>query len=150
MFAWEAVEHEEQLSRLWAAVYALRAELLACERWASMDPGSGEHVDAAETALWRAGQLHVAIRAYRRAYGNRLLHGDIAPDRLVGMAGWTPPLSPQDVELLCHRGPDAERLRAFLDDLTADLDGQALRDRWVNDLLVPHLITITSNGSTSS
>ncbi|MBB5867383.1 hypothetical protein F4553_000762 [Allocatelliglobosispora scoriae] len=150
MFAWEAVEHEEQLSRLWSSVYALRAELLACERWASMDPGSGEHVDAADAALWRVGQLHVAIRSYRRAYGSRLLHGDIPPERLIGMAGWTPDLRPPDVELLCHRGPDAERLRGFLDDLTAAPGGQDLRDRWVSDLLVPHLIIITGNRSTSS
>jgi hypothetical protein len=150
MFAWEAVEHEEALSRLWSAVYALRAELLAGERMASMDPGSSGHVDAAEAALWRLGQLHVAIRAYRRAYGVRLLHGDIAPDHLVGMAGWTPPLSPQDVELLCHRGPDAELPQVFLNDLTAGLDGRDLRDRWVDALTVPHLITITSNGSTTS
>ncbi|NUR59380.1 MAG: hypothetical protein HOV87_12030 [Catenulispora sp.] len=149
MFAWEAVEHEEQLSRLWAAVYALRAELLACARWSSMDPGSGEHVDAAEAALWRLGQLHVEIRAYRRAYGARLLHGGIAPEHLVGMAGWTPELTPDDLDLVCHRGPDAERLRTFIDDLTADAAGQRVRDQWVEDLFAPYLTT-TSTGSNAS
>jgi hypothetical protein len=150
MFAWEAVEHEEQLSRLWSAVYALRAELLACERMASMDQGSSEHIDAAEAALWRYGQLHVAIRAYRRAYGVRLLHGDIAPDNLVGMAGWTPALNPAEIDVVCHRAPEAERLHTFIDDLAAYPDGQRVRDRWVNELLVPHITTINANGSKPS
>jgi hypothetical protein len=149
MFAWEAVEHEEHLSRLWSAVYAVRAELLACERMASMDPGSGEHAGAAEAALWRYGQLHVVIRAYRCAYGARMLHGGIAPEHLVGMAGWTPPLTPQDIDMVCHRSPDAARLRTFLSEMTADPDGQHIRDRWVNALLVPHL-TATTAGSAPS
>jgi hypothetical protein len=146
MFAWEVVEHEEQLSRLWSAVYALRAELLACERLASMDPEGRDRVDAAEAALWRTGQLHVAMRAYRRAYGVRLLHGGIAADKLLGMAGWTPALTPAEVELVCHRGPDAERLRTFITDLTADPAGRAVLDRWVDALLVPHT-TVTASGS---
>jgi hypothetical protein len=116
---------------------------------ASMDPGSGEHAGAAEAALWRYGQLHVVIRAYRCAYGARMLHGGIAPEHLVGMAGWTPPLTPQDIDMVCHRSPDAARLRTFLSEMTADPDGQHIRDRWVNALLVPHL-TATTAGSAPS
>lgn len=150
MFAWEAVEHEEQLSRLWAAVYALRAELLACARMASMDPGSGDHLDAAEAALWRLGQLHVAIRAYRRAYGARMLHGGIAPEHLVGMAGWSPAMNPDEIDLVCHRGPDAQRLRTFLDDLNRDEPGQQVRNRWAHALLAPHLSTVNANRRSTS
>src|ERR1700722_6162093 len=149
IFAWEAVEHEEHLSRLWSAGYALHAELLACARIASMDLGSCDHVDAAEAALWRYGQLQVAIYAYRRAYGIRMLHGGIAPEHLVGIAGWSPPLTRQDIDLLCHHNPDAEGPRSFLTDLIAEPDGQFVRDHWVAALLVRHPTAITTGGAHS-
>lgn len=148
IWAWEAVEHEEHISRLWASVYALRAELLACERLASFDPSGSELGDAADAALWRLGQLHVAIRAYRRGYGNRLLHGDIAPEALIGLAGWSPPLDPSEVDAVCHHAPDAERLRAYLNDLTADPAGKRVRDRWRSAFLTPH--RTNANGSSHS
>jgi hypothetical protein len=138
MFAWEAVEHEEHLSRLWAAVYALRAELLACERLSSMDRDGQQLLDAAQRSLWRWGQLQVAIREYRRTYGVRLLNADIAPGKLVGMAGWTPQLDPVDVEVVCHYGPDAEPLGPYLKHLTAHPAGQRLHDQWVAALRAPH------------
>ncbi|MFI6759351.1 hypothetical protein ACIBF5_09445 [Micromonospora sp. NPDC050417] len=130
MWAWEAVEHEEHIARLWSGVYALRAELLACERLASFDPSAADLRDAADAALWRVGQLHVAIRTYRRAYGGRLLHGDIAPETLLALAGWSPPLDPDDVDIVCHHGPDAERCRIFIGDLTATEPGARIHARW--------------------
>ncbi len=148
IWAWETVEHEEHISRLWAAVYALRAELLACERLASFDPSSSELGGAADAALWRLGQLHVAIRIYRRGYGNRLLHGDIAPETLIGLAGWTPPLDPGEVDVVCHHAPDAERLRTYLDELTADPAGERVRARWRAAFLTPHR-TIALGSTTS-
>jgi hypothetical protein len=131
MFAWEAVEHEEHIARLWAGVYALRAELLACERLVSMDPAGSELSESAEAALWRAGQLHVAVRRYRRAYGARILHGGIAPDALIGLAGWSPPLDPAATEAICQTNPDAADAPAFLTQLTAGPAGANIRDNWV-------------------
>jgi hypothetical protein len=148
IWAWETVEHEEHISRLWAAVYALRAELLACERLASFSPSGGDLRDAADAALWQLGQLHVAIRAYRRAYGARLLHGDIAPEALIGLAGWTPALDPAEIDVVCHRAPDVEQLRSYLEELTADPAGERVRARWLLAFLTPH--HITANGSAPS
>ncbi|MGH3404697.1 MAG: hypothetical protein ACRDRJ_19665 [Streptosporangiaceae bacterium] len=136
-FAWEAVEHEEHISRLWAAVYALRAELLAGERLASMDPaGRNELAGTSEAALWRLGQLHVAIRAYRRAYGTRLLNSDLPPESLVSMAGWTPALDPAEAELICRHGPDTMPLDAWLRRLAFDPAGERLRARWASAFVV--------------
>jgi hypothetical protein len=148
MWAWEAVEHEEHIARLWAAVYALRAELLCCERLASFDPFGAALVDAAGAALWRAGQLHIAVRAYRRAYGARLLHGDIAPETLIGLAGWIPPLSPNDVDVICHHSPDTERCRTFITSLTADEPGAGVHARWFACLSAhPRTTTVADAGS---
>lgn len=61
------------------------------------------------------------------------------------MAGWSPPLDPSEIDLVCHRGPDAERLGIFLVALTADAAGQRVRDRWVATLLMPR--TDSANGS---
>lgn len=145
-WAWEAVEHQEHLARLWAAVYALRAELLACHRLASFEPFGAELVAAAGAALWRLGQLHVAIRTYRRAYGARLLHGEIAPESLIGLAGWSPPLTPDEIDVVCHHGPDAEAPPAFLSRLTATEPGAAVHGRWFAQMSIrPH----TSTGSST-
>lgn len=149
MWAWEAVEHEEHISRLWAAVYALRAELLACERVASFDPLNAELRDAADAALWRLGQLHVAIRTYRLAYGNRLLHGDVAPETLIGLAGWSPPLDPAEIDVVCHHGPDAERCRTFITDLTAAEPGARIHAHWFARLSIHPHITAAEAGSTT-
>lgn len=145
MWAWETAEHEEHMSRLWAAVYALRAELLACERLASMNPDSTELRDAAEAALWRFGQLHLAIRTYRRAYGATILHGDIPPETLIDLAGWTPPLSLDDIDVIGHCGPNAERFRTYLTTLTAAPTGADIIARWVTALAEPR----ASTGSTA-
>jgi hypothetical protein len=134
MWAWEAAEHEEHIARLWAGVFALRAELLACERLTSFDPLGQDLRDAADAALWRTGQLHVAIRTYRRAYGARLLHGDVPPETLLGLAGWSPPLEPDEVDVVCHHGPDVERCRTFITDLTSSPPGARIHSHWVSRL----------------
>lgn len=150
MWAWEAVEHEEHIARLWAAVYALRAELLACERLASFDPFGAELVDAAGAALWRAGQLRVAIRTYRRAYGARLLHGDIAPESLIDLAGWSPPLSPDDVDVVCHHSPDTERRQTFVTSLTAGEPGAGVYARWLAHLSAHPRTTIADDAGSAA
>jgi len=149
MFAWEAVEHDEHMSRLWAAVFALRAELLACARLASMDPAGPEVTDCADAALWRAGQLHIVIRRYRRAYGSRLLHGNISPDVLLGLAGWSPNLSAADVDTVCHLQPDSQPLSTFVDRLAAIHGGQGVRHRWVSELVRPPEAHAAANRSSA-
>ncbi|MGH8901683.1 MAG: hypothetical protein ACRDYA_08350 [Egibacteraceae bacterium] len=88
-FAWEITEHEETLFRLWSAVYALRAELLAVDRLVSMDARIDKVTSAAETALWRAGLLMVEAARYTAAYGQALLGADtqFRAEDLVGLAG---------------------------------------------------------------
>jgi hypothetical protein len=148
-WAWETVEHEEHIARLWAGVYALRAELLACARVASFDPSSQDMGLAAEAALWRYGQLHVAIRTYRRAYGNRLLHGDIDPATLVDLAGWTPPMDPADLDAVCHAGPDIEPCRPYIAHLAATYPGARILGHWLHHLSV-HRATTTANAGSAT
>lgn len=93
----DAAEHQELLSRLWAHVYALRAEILRVERlrhW-PYDP-----TDAAlsEQKLARATErrakeienVKVLIRAYTDRYGQRITHGEAEFNAasLLRLAGW--------------------------------------------------------------
>ncbi|MDQ1295948.1 MAG: hypothetical protein QG608_3835 [Actinomycetota bacterium] len=137
VFAWEVAEHAEHLSRLWAHVYALRAELLACQRLASMDPHGADLRTAAERALWATGRLHGAVADYRRAYGELLLHGQVAPDVLVALAGWAPALPTGEVDVVCQHGPDVGDVRTFLRRLTAHPQGRAVHTRWVAAFVAP-------------
>jgi hypothetical protein len=147
VFAWEVAEHAEYLSRLWAQVYALRAELLACQRLASMDPHGADLPAAAERALWATGRLHVAVAGYRLAYGELLLHGQVAPDALVGLAGWTPALSAGEVDVVCHHGPDCDDVRTFIHRLTAHPHGRTVHTRWMAAFVAPETTTEHTNRS---
>ncbi|MGH3671731.1 MAG: hypothetical protein ACRDSH_14020, partial [Pseudonocardiaceae bacterium] len=51
-FAWEVAAHEEQLTRLWSAIYAARAELLAAERLISLDADRLDIITTAVTEAW--------------------------------------------------------------------------------------------------
>lgn len=149
-FAWEAVEHEEHISRLWAAVYGLRAELLVGERLMSMDPaGKEELASAAWASLWKLGQLHIAIRAYRRAYGTQLLHSGLAPESLAAMAGWTPALDPSEVEIVCRHRPDTMLLDEWLRRLSSDSVGERLQARWLSAFLARKADTFAADHRSS-
>ncbi|MGI5155847.1 hypothetical protein [Microbispora sp. CA-102843] len=102
VFAWEVAEHEEALSRLWSGVYALRADLLAVARLASMDAGQDQVHAAADAALRRYAELMAAASTYRAAYGDALLHADgpMPPEHLARLAGWVPPLTDNQIETL--------------------------------------------------
>jgi hypothetical protein len=87
-FVWEVVEHEEHLSRLWSAIYAARAELLAVERLISLRADRTDIIRTAVTAAWRwAGACAEAI-GYTAEFAP-----DLDAAALVGMAGWTPSLA---------------------------------------------------------
>jgi hypothetical protein len=131
VFAWEVTEQAEQLARLWSGVYALRAELLACQRLASMDPCGPAVTEAAQHVLWHTARLHAAVAGYRRAYGNRLLHAQVPPGALVALAGWAPPLTDQQITLVCRYVPDSHDERTFTRRLSNTPEGARLRQEWV-------------------
>jgi hypothetical protein len=87
-FAWEVAEHEEQLSRLWSALYAARAELLALERLISLEGDRIEIGRLAVTAAWRWAVARAEAIGYTTAFAP-----DLDARQLVALAGWTPPLT---------------------------------------------------------
>ncbi|UWE07614.1 hypothetical protein [Actinacidiphila bryophytorum] len=134
VFAWEAAEHEEALTRLWACVYALRAELLAVERQSSMGDTGGA-TDASDAALWRYGQLQAQARRYRAAYGGVLLpDGQVGPHELAALAGWTPKLSPRETTLLADAA-SAATPHLFLFAVQAAGGGNNLLTAWRTSLI---------------
>lgn len=134
VFAWEAAEHEEALTRLWACVYGLRAELLAVERQASMGD-RGEATAASDAALWRYGQLQAEARRYRAAYGAALLpDGEAAPHELSALAGWTPKLSQIETALVADAA-SAASTHLFMLTVHAASGGMDLLSVWRTALI---------------
>lgn len=88
-FAWEVAEHEEQLSRLWSAIYAARAELLAVERLISLQADRTDVLHTAVTAAWR----WAAARAEAISYTTFAPEAESSTDELIALAGWTPVLT---------------------------------------------------------
>jgi hypothetical protein len=111
-FAWEVAEHEEQLSRLWSAIYAARAELLAVERLISLRADKVDILHTAVTAAWRWAATRAEAIGYTTAFAP-----DLDADALVALAGWTPPLT----------GAQASRL-------TEAATGSASREQFVHSL----------------
>lgn len=93
----EAAEHEELLSRLWAHVYALRAEILRVERlktW-SHDPtepqtSAAKLEEAMAARDYEVTAVKVIIQNYVDRYGQRISHGDAEfnVEGLLRLAGW--------------------------------------------------------------
>lgn len=90
-------EHEEVLSRLWSAVYALRADILLVERlkvWPHDDtePVTSAMVEAHATERRNQSvqQVEVLVRAYLDRYGEQIAHGDAEYNAagLLRLAGW--------------------------------------------------------------
>jgi hypothetical protein len=137
VFAWEAAEHGEAVSRLWSAVYALRADLFAIERLVSMESPQSDVTSACDSALWRAAVLLSTARQYHDAYGGRLLHSDteLAPGQLIRLAGWTPRLGMPEIDLIVDivGNPEAGR-PAFMERLLAAPAGGELIAGWRSDL----------------
>jgi hypothetical protein len=90
-------EHEEALSRLWAHVYALRAEILRVERLKSW-PYDETEPELSERKLREAldargreiEAVKAQIRAYVERYGERIAHGEgeFNAAALLRLAGW--------------------------------------------------------------
>jgi hypothetical protein len=88
-FAWEVAEHEEQLCRLWSAIYAARAELIAVERLISLHGDRTDITHAAVTAAWRWAAARAEALNYAIAGAVEL---ESSVDELVALAGWIPRL----------------------------------------------------------
>ncbi|MGH3511403.1 MAG: hypothetical protein ACRDQV_11800 [Pseudonocardiaceae bacterium] len=90
-FSWELAEHEEALTRLWAAIYAARAELLAVARLLSFDADRQQVIGQMVTAAWRWAQASLEATSYTRAFGTDT--DEVSADDFVALAGWTPPVT---------------------------------------------------------
>ncbi|WP_407565539.1 hypothetical protein [Streptomyces sp. 184] len=140
-FAWEVAEHEEQLSRLWSAIYAARAELLAVERLISLQADRTTTLHTATTAAWRWAAARAEAISYTTAF---------APDRqspadeLVALAGWTPALTEAQKSRLTEAaagGADREQFVAALHGETG------LANAWTHGLLTaPGTTPVEQNG----
>jgi hypothetical protein len=93
----EAAEHGELLSRLWAHVYALRAEILRVERLKSWphdptEPSTSERVleEAITARDYEVDAVKVLIANYTERFGQRITHGDseFNAEALLRLAGW--------------------------------------------------------------
>jgi hypothetical protein len=120
-FAWEVAEHEEALSRLWAAIYALRAELLAVERLLSLGAARREVTQQATTAAWRWAQASIEAISYVAAFGSGA-DDDVGPHDLVALAGWTPPCSDEQAGRLRDAAAEAVDCAGFATLLQGELE----------------------------
>lgn len=142
-FAWEVTEHEEQLARLWSAIYAARAELLAVERLVSLRANRSDLIYAAVTAAWRWAAARAEAIGYTTAYAP---DSDVTVDDLLALTGWTPELAEAQASRLTEAAAGGASREQFVHALH---NGTGLGDTWVEGLLGPdpRPIAIDKNGS---
>lgn len=126
-FAWEVAEHEEQLSRLWSAIYAARAELLSVERLVSLRADRMGIIRAAVTAAWRWAAARAEAISYTTAFAP-----DLEVDAVVALAGWTPVLTAAQSSRLTEAATGGAGREQFV----AALHGETgLGNAWTEGLL---------------
>lgn len=141
-FAWEVAEREEALTRVWSAIYALRAELLAVERLISLNLDGQQIVAQAVTAAWRWALASIATHTYTTAFdpgptdsdtsAEDDVTGNRAATQLLALAGWTPTLTTaQQRQLRAAASGEATRAE-FVAALHDEVD---LGDAWVTPFL---------------
>lgn len=128
-FAWEVTEHEEQLSRLWSAIYAARAELLAVERLVSLRSDRMDILHAAMTAAWRWATARAEAISYTTAFA---AGPESSPDDLAALAGWTPALTPAQASRLTEAASGGASREQFAAALHGDT---GLADAWAHGFL---------------
>lgn len=128
-FAWEVIEHEEQLSKLWSALYAARAELLAVERLVSLQASRNELIHAAVTAAWRWAAARAEAISYTSAYTQEMSVGE-----LITLAGWTPVLAEAQASRLTEAAVGGAHREQFVHALHNEV---GLGDAWIDGLLNP-------------
>lgn len=122
-FAWEVAEHEAALTAVWAAIYALRAELLTIERLLSLGAGRSEVVPHAVDAAWAWGRTRRAALDFTDGWDTGL-----DPHALVALAGWAPALAAPEADRLTQAAAAASDRTAFLTAVRSDI---ALSDAWI-------------------
>lgn len=145
-FAWEVTEHEEQLTRLWSALYAARAELLAVERLVSLRAGRIDLIHVAVTAAWRWAAARAEAISYTSAYAP---DPELPVDQLLALPGWTPALTEAQASRLTEAAAGGVTREQFV---LALHDETGLGNAWVEGLLDLGLIpdiAINENGSPS-
>lgn len=128
-FAWEVTEHEEQLSRLWSAIYAARAELLAVERLVSLRSDRMDILHAAMTAAWRWATARAEAISYTTAFA---AGPESSPEDLAALAGWTPALTPAQASRLTEAASGGASREQFAAALHGDT---GLADAWAHGFL---------------
>lgn len=128
-FAWEVTEHEEQLARLWSALYAARAELLAVERLVSLRANRIDLVHAAVTAAWRWAAARAEAIGYTTDYAP---DGDTSIDDLLALAGWTPELAEAQASRLTEAAVGGASREQFVHALHNET---GIGNTWVDGLL---------------
>jgi hypothetical protein len=100
----DVTEQEELLSRVWALVYELRAELIRKARLEYAGEDEAAIQEAIDTTLWVVARLLTRIHEYLERYGDRILHGDAEyrAEGLIRLAGWRHDLTDAEArELRC-------------------------------------------------
>lgn len=133
-FAWEVAEHEETLARLWAAIYALRAELLTVERLLSLGADRREVASHVMTVAWRWALVTIKATSYTLAFSTGA-GDDTTTNDFVALAGWTPPLTIAAKVQLCTAAAGDADLAEFV---AALHDDTALTATWVNAFFASH------------
>jgi len=98
----DLVHREELSSRVWSAVYLLRAEFIAVGRARENNDGSLDFEEAANNALYAmALQLHL-LDQYVSDYGERIMRSGLEHhvDYLVRIASWHPPFTAEEAARL--------------------------------------------------
>ncbi|MCK2245274.1 hypothetical protein MZC64_46270 [Crossiella sp. S99.2] len=128
-FAWEVAEQEEQLSLLWSAIYAARAELLAVERLISLRAERPDLIRAAVTSAWRWAVARAEAISYTTAFAP-----DLDVDGLIALAGWTPVLTAAQAARLTGAAAGGASREQFV----ALLHGETgLGNAWTEGFLAP-------------
>lgn len=133
-FTWEVTEHEEQLTRLWSALYAARAELLAVERLVSLQADRTDLINAAVNAAWRWAAARAEAISYTTAYAPDTGTSEIPVDELVALAGWTPQLTDAQASRLTEAAAGGVSRERFVHALHNET---GLGNVWVGGLLDP-------------
>lgn len=128
-FAWEVAEHEEQLSRLWSAIYAARAELLAVERLISLRADWLDIIQAAVTAAWRWAGARAEAISYTTAFAPE---PGVSVDELVALAGWTPSLTEAQASRLTEAATGSASREQFAATLHSEI---GLGNAWTEGFL---------------
>lgn len=84
-------KREEDLSRLWSAVYGYRAEIIGVQRRLDDGETEDEVQDQLGAARWELGRLLTLVHEWLEEYGEEIEMGDVEykAEGLILLAGWS-------------------------------------------------------------